>query len=136
VVCSSRNALCVCVCVQVFELVAIALFENRRRPSPAWEATAVDLLAMAACLADSNLSNAGGAPSEQGWMDVEQTKQRLREACDLFRSFYQSGYKPAATFEAIDQVCCGFGACHLILRKFACIVLTRPNIWLRQVATW
>jgi hypothetical protein len=91
--------------VQFFELLAIALFETRKRPSPAWEAVAVDLVAMAACLSDDDLRHMGSVEDEQGWVDVEQTKRRLRDACQLFLSFYAPGYKPAATFKVIDEVC-------------------------------
>ena len=111
------------VALQLFELLSVAVLETRRRPSEAWEDAALDLVATGACLTDADLAKgpadeatmAGGqngkvpangdaVGAQQGWADVRRTKERLREAGELLRSFYKLGYKPAATFEAMDRV--------------------------------
>lgn len=103
-------------------MLSVVVMETLRRPSEAWQAAALDLVATAACLTDADLE--AGRPDEDGaakgsengnahggaqrayqaWADVQRTKAQLREAGELFRSFYKLGYKPAATFEGIDRV--------------------------------
>jgi hypothetical protein len=95
--------------VQLFELLSAAVFEIRRRPSKAFEEAATDLLAMASCLTDSDLAAIMHAPAARGdahgWRDFDQTKRNLRAAASFLQSLFQSGFKPPATFDAIDEVC-------------------------------